>query len=64
MVEACLTEHDQERLSEEMTFELTPEETEENRKKKKKNWDFPGSLVVKTLCFQCRECGFSPWVGN
>ena len=32
MVEACLTEHAQERLSEEMTFELTPEETEESNK--------------------------------
>jgi len=33
VVEACLTEHDQECLSEEMTFELTPEETDASRKK-------------------------------
>ena len=26
--------------------------------------DFPGSPVVKTLSFQCRECGFNPWSGN
>ena len=28
------------------------------------NWDFPGSPVVKTPCFQCRGCGFDPWSGN
>ena len=27
-------------------------------------WDFPGGLVAKTLCSQCREPGFSPWPGN
>lgn len=26
--------------------------------------DFPGIPVVKTLCFQYRECRFSPWLGN
>lgn len=26
--------------------------------------DFPGSLVVKMACFQCREFGFSPDQGN
>ena len=27
--------------------------------------DRPGtSLVVKTLCFQCRVCGFNSWSGN
>ena len=26
--------------------------------------DFPGSSVVKTLCFQHKGCVFSPWVGN
>ena len=26
--------------------------------------DYPGSPVVKTLCFQLRECKFSPWSGN
>ena len=25
---------------------------------------FPGGLVVKTLCSQCREPGFNPWSGN
>ena len=25
---------------------------------------FPGSPVVKTLCFQCRGHGFNPWSGN
>ena len=23
-----------------------------------------GGLAAKTLCFQCRECGFDPWLGN
>ena len=23
--------------------------------------DFPGRPVVKSLCFQCQECGFDPW---
>ena len=27
-------------------------------------WDFPDSPVVKTLTFQCRDPGFSPWSGN
>ena len=26
-------------------------------------WDFPGSLVVKTV-LQCRGCEFDPWLGN
>ena len=26
--------------------------------------DFPGGPVVKTLCFECRGCGFNPWSGN
>ena len=26
--------------------------------------DFPGGPVVKTLNFQCRQCGFSTWSGN
>ena len=26
--------------------------------------DFPGGPVVKTLCFQCRGCGFDPRLGN
>ena len=25
---------------------------------------FPGSPVIKTLCFQCRGRGFHPWSGN
>ena len=25
------------------------------------NRDFPGSIVVRTPCFHCRDCGFSPW---
>ena len=28
------------------------------------DWDFPGSLVAKTPCFQCRGHGFGPWVGT
>ena len=28
---------------------------------KKKIKDFPGSPVVKTLCFPCRGLGFDPW---
>jgi len=24
--------------------------------------NLPGGLVVKTLHFQCRECGFDPWL--
>ena len=24
-------------------------------------WDFPGCPMVKTLCFQCKGCGFNPW---
>ena len=27
-------------------------------------WDFSGSPVVKTLCFQCRGHRFNPWLGN
>ena len=27
----------------------------------KKSRDFPGSPVVMTLCFQCRERGFDPF---
>ena len=26
--------------------------------------DFPDGLVVKTLCFCCRGCGFDPWSDN
>ena len=26
--------------------------------------DFPGVPVVKILCFQCRGCGFDPWLGT
>ena len=26
--------------------------------------DFPGSPVVKTPRFHCREHGFDPWLGN
>ena len=26
--------------------------------------EFPGGPVVRTLHFQCREHGFSPWLGN
>ena len=26
--------------------------------------DFPGSPVVKTLCFQCMGCRFYPWSGT
>ena len=26
--------------------------------------DFPGSPAVKTLCLQCRRCGFDFWLGN
>ena len=33
-------------------------------KKKEGKWDFPGSAVVKTLCFQCRGRRFNPWSGN
>ena len=32
--------------------------------KKFKNRDFPGYLMVKTLCFQCRGWEFNPWLGN
>ena len=27
-------------------------------------WDFSGGPVTKTLYFQCRGCGFYPWLGN
>ena len=27
-------------------------------------WEFPGGLVFGTLCFHCRGCGFTPWLGN
>ena len=26
--------------------------------------DFPGRPVVRTLHFQCRDCGFNSWLGN
>ena len=26
--------------------------------------DFPGGLVVKTLSFHRRDCGFDFWLGN
>ena len=26
--------------------------------------NFPGSLLVKTLCFQCRGCRFDFWLGD
>ena len=26
--------------------------------------DFPGGLVMNTLCFQCRGCRFNPWTVN
>ena len=26
--------------------------------------NFTGSLLVKTLCFQCRGCRFDSWLGN
>ena len=26
--------------------------------------DFPDGPVVKTLCFQSRQSGFDPWLGN
>ena len=28
------------------------------------NWDFPGSPVVKTLCFHCRVAGSIPGWGT
>ena len=28
------------------------------------NWDFPGSPVVKILCFHCRGHGSNPWSGQ
>ena len=28
------------------------------------NVDFPGGLLVKTLCIHCREREFNPWWGN
>ena len=28
------------------------------------SWDFPGSPVVKTLCFQHRGHGLDPWLGT
>ena len=31
---------------------------------KTRNWDFPGSPMVKTLHFHCRGQRFSPWLGN
>ena len=30
----------------------------------KRCWDLPGGLVVKTPWFQCRRCGFNPWLEN
>ena len=38
-----------------------------NKKNKKKNSgfrDFPGGLVVNTLCFHCRGCRYGPCLGN
>ena len=32
--------------------------------KKKKVGLFPGSPVVKILCFHGRGCGLDPWLGN
>ena len=29
-----------------------------------KQWDFPGSPVVKTPCFHCRGHRFDPWLEN
>ena len=26
--------------------------------------DFPASQVIKIPCFQCRGCGFDPWLGK
>ena len=26
--------------------------------------EFPGSPVVKTLCFHCKGCGVDPWLGK
>ena len=31
---------------------------------KKKVREFPGSSVVRMLCFHCREPRFDPWSGN
>ena len=31
---------------------------------KKKQGNFPGVPVVKTLCYQCRKCWFDPWSGK
>ena len=28
------------------------------------SWDFPGGSLVKTLHSQCKEPGFSLWLGN
>ena len=32
--------------------------------KVQQNVDFPGGLVVKTPCFQCRVWGFDSWLGK
>ena len=32
--------------------------------KKSTNREFPGGLVVKTLCLECRRCGFDHRSGN
>ena len=45
-----------------MRYYLTPVRTASI--KKSTNTDFPGGLVVKTLCLQCRRCGFDPRSGN
>ena len=34
------------------------------KQNKSKNRDFPGSLVAKTPCSQCRGPGFHPWSRN
>ena len=28
------------------------------------SWDFPGTPVVKTLCFSCKGHRFDPWSGD
>ena len=31
---------------------------------KESSGDFPGVPVIKTIYFECRGCGFDPWLGN
>ena len=33
-----------------------------SKKLQDSQWSFPGGPVVKTLCSQCRGCGFNPWL--